>query len=557
MWTRGWPRRRRMPRAPEPSAAVASASFTHFLKTMRDLCRAELERARRARRDGAPGRGAAQRVDQRDDDQPLRGDERARQAAERAGAGAESGEAEPGGGGDGEERPGPAARRERAEGDEGAGERRRTEQPQELVRPEREPERVGDRREGPGRARDELEVAGERAHAAAALDLGRGGAGALDDAGVAGDDDAGAPARDRERRVEIVEEDAGGHPREQRAAAGPERAGDADRRARRGLPAAQRVVEAAVDRAGAAGGVLDLAADRADLRIGERCDQTRQRAVDERLAGVGEDQDLVSRPARRRVQRLRLAARVGERDEAGAGGGGDEGGGVARAVVDDEDLEPLGGDAAALEALQLGGERLLLVARHDDDADLGREPGPGRDRAREEAGAQPRRQRVADPGPAEHGGGDEEEGDHGQASLELGALMRTSSSSSMRKLISSSSSMNEAGRSAKSGVERGAGVLRGAAAAGGIGGGTDGRRAGGTGGGRTGGAVGWRSAATLLSEPSANGRGRAIGGGGAAARPRQSARPSRRRTRARKPSAEAAAATEARTSRASPGRAAA
>src|SRR5262249_1721350 len=147
----------------------------------------ELERAGRARGDGAPGRGAAQRMDQRDDDQGLRGDERARQTAERAGAGAEGGEPEPGGGGEGEERPNPAARRERGEGDGGAGERRRTEQAQELVRPEREPERVGDRRERPGRARDELKVAGERAHAAAALDLGLGGAGALDDSGLASD----------------------------------------------------------------------------------------------------------------------------------------------------------------------------------------------------------------------------------------------------------------------------------------------------------------------------------------------------------------------------------
>src|SRR5215468_3588435 len=115
MWTRGWPRRRRMPRAPEPSAAVASASFTHFLKTMRDLCRAELERTGSPRGDGAPGGGAAQGVEQRDDHQPLGGDEGARQPAERAGARPEGGEPEAGGGGHGEQRPDPAARRERGE----------------------------------------------------------------------------------------------------------------------------------------------------------------------------------------------------------------------------------------------------------------------------------------------------------------------------------------------------------------------------------------------------------------------------------------------------------
>ena len=122
----------------------------------------------------------------------------------------------------------------------------------------------------------------------------------------------------------------------------------------------------------------DLATGVADLRIGERLSEPRERIALERDVGVGEDEQFAARCRHAGVERGDLAAAIEVEHHVGPGFARAGGRGVAASVGADDQLEAIARPVERQRVCHLGGDHRLLVVRRDDQRDARRACDAGR-----------------------------------------------------------------------------------------------------------------------------------------------------------------------------------
>jgi hypothetical protein len=270
------------------------------------------------------------------------------------------------------------------------------------------PEPVARGREQPAVAAEQLQVARDRAHLAhPLLALARRRVVVRPRRGL--EDHAEAAPRDVHRDQHVVEDRVLGDRLVQRAAQRVHGTGGPDRGIERALALADELLvapvepDAAADRpsppvTGPVTGIeQQLAADRADLGIGERPHERADRAGLEALAAIGQHKDLAARSRGELVQHRGLAAPLRERvdaDRSAADERGAAGGAVRRAVRAHEDLHPLGWVVGLEQVLEPAADARGLVPGHDEHAHA-RDDASLAHGARSERRERAREQRIA------------------------------------------------------------------------------------------------------------------------------------------------------------------